>query len=292
MTLLRCADAAEARQEPLAGTASRASRFVLIEHPGPWPGKAVEAFGSEVRESLSGLADAKVLLMRRPHRDDRPAGVRRWAIADARSHRVCWGSWEHEADLLAIAPTASASRDDWQSDPLILVCTHARHDACCGIRGKPVATALAERFGAAVWTCSHVGGHRFAANVVLPLDGTYYGRLNAVGAADVMERHLAGEVAAEHLRGFSWLHPAAQVVAAEVHRRWGPAGADDVLDTTVREIEPGRWSVELTCGGPLPSLLTAELAAHETDPVALSCGADLEPVTTFTVVSIDAEDLG
>lgn len=287
---LRCADAAQERQETLAGTASHASRFILIEHPGPWPGKAVQAFGAEVRESLSAIEGAKVLLMRRPDRRHRPTGVRRWAIAEPRTQRVSWGTWVDEADLLAVAQASATGAGDWVTDPVILVCTHARHDACCGIRGKPVATSLAERYGDAVWTCSHVGGHRFAGNVVLPLDGTYYGRVDAAIAVELVDRHEAGEVVGDHLRGFSWLEPAAQVVAVEAHRRWGPASADDIVDARVDELAAGRWRIELTGSQTLPAVISAVVEARAGQPVPLSCGAEPEPATTYRIVSLDAED--
>jgi hypothetical protein len=272
----------------LAGTASRADRFVLIEHPGPWPGKAVEAFGPDVRAALTSVPGIKVLLMRRPNRADRPAGVRRWAFADARARRITWGKWDDEADLTRIADVAEADPDGWSHEPVILVCTHARHDACCGVLGKPVVTALAERFGDSVWTCSHVGRHRFAGNVVLPLDGTYYGRMHAADAVGVIERHRAGDVAVEQLRGFSWLSPPAQLVAAEAHRRWGPASADDVTGAEISEIARGRWRVELTGSQTLPSLITAEVQERPTEPILLSCGAEPEPTTTYAIVSMDA----
>jgi hypothetical protein len=287
---LRCADGAQERHESLAGTASLASRFILIEHPGPWPGKAIQAFGAEVRESLSAIEGAKVLLMRRPDRRHRPSGARRWAIAEPRAGRVAWGTWDDESDLLGVAQVSTAGAGDWGTDPVILVCTHARHDACCGIRGKPVATALADRYGEAVWTCSHVGGHRFAGNVVLPLDGTYYGRVDAASAVELIGQHESGEVAGDHLRGFSWLEPAAQVVAVEAHRRWGPASADDIVDARVDEIAPGRWGVELAGSQALPAVISAVVEARAGQPVPLSCGAEPEAATTYTIVSLDAED--
>jgi hypothetical protein len=286
----RCAIAADDRHESLAGTASRADRFILIEHFGPWPGKAVEAFGPDVRAALAGIRDAKVLLMRRPSQRERGLGERRWAITDARTQRIRWGTWDRESDLLAIAEAADTDPEGWGREPVILVCTHARHDACCGIHGKPVATALAATFDDAVWTCSHVGGHRFAGNVVLPLDGTYYGRMSPVDAVSVIGSHRHGRVAVEHLRGFSWMAPAAQVVAVEAHRRWGPAPADGITAVAVTEMSPGRWQVELSGSRPLPSLITAVVEERPADPAPLSCGADPEPTTAFVVVTLDAAE--
>ena len=75
---------------------------------------------------------------------------------------------------------------------LILVCAHGVHDACCAIRGRPVAAALAEHFPGQVWECSHVGGDRFAPNVVLLPDGFYYGNLDPESAVRAVRQHLAG----------------------------------------------------------------------------------------------------
>ena len=60
---------------------------------------------------------------------------------------------------------------DWPrlDGPLFGVCTHGRHDACCAERGRPVAAALTASHPDETWEISHMGGDRFAANmVVLP----------------------------------------------------------------------------------------------------------------------------
>ena len=48
-----------------------------------------------------------------------------------------------------------------------LVCTNGKRDACCARDGLPVARALAALRPDEAWECSHLGGHRFAANVAL-----------------------------------------------------------------------------------------------------------------------------
>ncbi len=287
----RCADDAESRGELLAGTASRADRFVLVEFPTPWPHKAIDAFSGELRDQLAAVCEAtsaKLLLVRRP--GERTPAERRWAVYDVKQRRSCWGDWSTETDLGALVATAAtASSDRWSADPAVLVCTHARHDACCGLRGRPVAAALAEAHRDLVWECTHVGGHRFAANVVLPLDGTYYGRVDAETSVDVVNAHLErSEISGEHVRGFSWMAPAAQAVAVEAHRRWGPAGADDVEAVSVVELESDRWRVELTGREILPSSITAEVERVERAAARLSCLADPTPTDRFVVRTLDA----
>jgi hypothetical protein len=287
----RCADDAGARGELMAGTASRADRFVLVEFPTPWPHKALDVFSDDLRASLAAACEAtsaKLMLIRRP--GERTPTHRRWAVYDVKQRRSCWGEWSSEEDLGALVATASsASSDHWSSEPAVLVCTHARHDACCGLRGRPVAAALAETHQDVVWECTHAGGHRFAANLVLPLDGTYYGRIEAKDAVAVVDAHLEkSEVSAEHVRGFSWMAPAAQAVAVEAHRRWGPAGADDVEAAAAVALGPDRWRVELTGGEVLPSSITAEVQRVAGPPARLSCKADPTPTASFVIRTLDA----
>ena len=69
---------------------------------------------------------------------------------------------------------------DWPrvDGPLFGVCTHGRHDACCAERGRPVAAALTASHPAETWEISHMGGDRFAANMVVLPEGLYYGRMD------------------------------------------------------------------------------------------------------------------
>lgn len=287
----RCADAAESRDEALAGSASRADRFVLIEFPTPWPHKAMDVLADEMRTALATAveaASAKVLLIRRP--GEKTQGRRQWAVYDVRQRRSLWGHWSTETDLGALVEAVtSAPTAGWAAEPVVLVCTHARHDACCGVRGRPVAIALAAARREQVWECTHVGGHRFAANLVLPLDGTYYGRVAADTVIDVVDAHVEkSQIAAEYLRGFSWMAPAAQAVAVEAHRRWGPAGADAIDAASAVVLGPHRWRVELTSGQVLPTSITAEVERVPGLEAKMSCRADPMPTEAFVIRGLDS----
>ena len=63
-------------------------------------------------------------------------------------------------------------------ESLILVCTNGRHDQCCANLGRPLVRALRDSpWADRVWECSHIGGDRFAANVVVLPDSLYFGRV-------------------------------------------------------------------------------------------------------------------
>jgi hypothetical protein len=285
----RCSIDSEARGEDLAGSASRADRFVLVEYPTPWPKKAIEVFDDQIGPALTEAAagtHAKVLLIRRY--GQRTGELRRWAVVDARARRAHWGTWAEQADLGVLIDAVGSESAPWTDEPLVLVCTHARHDACCGVLGRPVASVLTESQGDLVWETSHVGGHRFAGNVVLPLDGTYYGRLGVHDAAGVIDSHLAGVVSPDHLRGFSWMPAAAQVVAVDVLRKWGPAPAGAFTSANAVLLGEDRWQVEIGGLAPLPERVTAEVEVSAGVDARLSCRADPGPTEQFTILRREA----
>jgi hypothetical protein len=222
-SLARCADAARARGEPVAASASRYSRFLLLEVPGPWGDSALDerhTSASVARALARAAADAKanVLLIRRPGRQRPAAGggagagsagsvPRAWALADTtpEAERVLWGSWDSPDDLLRLDLTAALPDTAAASGPqrVALICTNGKRDLCCAIRGRPVAETLAAAPGWDSWESTHLGGHRFAATVMLLPTGDMFGWLDQRTAAAAVERFDAGQFLLSHYRGRS-----------------------------------------------------------------------------------------
>ncbi|SHH20934.1 hypothetical protein SAMN05443575_3434 [Jatrophihabitans endophyticus] len=277
----RCALRSQLRDDPMIGTAFPAARLLLVEQPGPWgrQGLADSHFDRSVAAQLQarlGRSGVRVQAIRRPGRT--PVGtVRRWAVVDTRDEHesLWWGSYVHDAELLELDPDdpagAGGVADD---DPVYLVCAHSRHDACCALRGRPVAAAFEALRPGRVWESSHLGGDRFAANVlVLPL-GLQYGRVLPFAAAEFVAAAEAGEVIGALLRGRIGLPPAGQTALAHAHEELAlrrrrdlqvihvPAPVDGVavvrlrsprgdVDVTVR-VEVVE-ATGLTCSNPRPS---------------------------------------
>jgi (2Fe-2S) ferredoxin len=234
----RCAEAARVRADPLAGSAPPARRWLLLEHPGPWKIDAIAGAGidSDVLSELVQKAGSatRILLVRRPGRIDRRT-PRRWILAGLDSATLT-GPWTDDRDLLdaADAMVATPAPPMDPTHPVILVCTHGIHDVCCALRGRPVARALASRWPELVWECSHIGGDRFAPNVVVLPDGFYYGNLDPDQALATVEAHLAGTVLTDRLRGMARFLPPVQAAVIAAHEHYGPLGPPDV---TVRATE-------------------------------------------------------
>lgn len=113
--------------------------------------------------------------------------------------------------------------------PLFLVCTHGKHDRCCAKYGRPLYDAVREQVDAGwAWQSSHVGGDRFAGNIVVLPDGAYYGRVEPSESWHVIEAALAGRVHVPCYRGRSLHGFAAQAAEIAVREESGATGVSDV----------------------------------------------------------------
>lgn len=282
----RCSDAARDRGDAMVGTAPRVDRWLLLEHPGPWAVDALAGSGIDVgvadrlRAAAAGVR-GRIALVRRPGRGRRDS-TRQWLVVDSVAGTVERGRWRGDDDLLRALPALDDGSGDATHELVLLVCTHGRHDTCCAVRGRPVAAALAERWPAATWECSHVGGDRFAPNVVVLPDGFYYGGLEPASAVEVVDAHVSGAVDARYLRGTCGDTQVGQAAVAAAHRRLGPVSAGSVRATSISPDDGGHWLVGLaTPAGPASAVVVTSL----TDPARLTCRATGESrATRYEVV--------
>jgi hypothetical protein len=275
----RCSVRALARGDSPMATASPAQRWVLIEQPGPWGREALaeSRFDAEVAPLLakrSRAENVRLLLVRRP--GDRLADSgRRWAYADSRPGRegLWWSTRAADADLLTAPWDGSVGEP--APGPTYLVCTHGGHDACCALRGRPLARALPAPGPADVWECSHLGGDRFAANVLVLPHGFYYGQVPGDGA-EVVAAHERGQVALPWLRGRAGVPIPAQAAQHAARGKLGLLGLDDLPVSAVRQLTPPgaeveRWVVTMT--GPDGDVVAHVESRPSTEAARLTCRA-------------------
>lgn len=286
---MRCAPAAQDRGDQKYGTAAPVARWLLVEQPGPWGrdalrGSRLDPILAERLAARAATAGLRVMLIRRPGRDT-ATPTRAWAYVDSRPGQEAswWGRYGALGELLDVPLGGTGGhRSD---DPSYLVCTHARHDACCAIRGRPVAAALAALRPEQVWECSHTGGDRFAANVVVLPHGFYYGHVSPPLVPDLVATHERGQVDPTLLRGRSSLP--APVQAAQHHARaaLGEFAAAALAPQDVSAIDEQTWQITLAHGpAGVAVVVRRRLAAA---PALLTCGsARPERVLVFDLVSI------
>lgn len=256
----RCTTASLDRDDALAGTASTVRPFLLVENPGPWGEDALRdgRMPRHVRDTLRETAAAtgvRVLLVRRFRRRAPRAHFRVFA-AYADPHRPWLESTSLNAaddllalDLAAFAAGGSPGLSGHQDQPLFCVCTHGRHDVCCAERGRPVAAALAMAYPELAWECSHLGGDRFAGNLLVLPHGLYYGRLDADSGLAVARSTVAGELDLDRFRGRSGFPMPVQAAEIALRRHLGLTDVDGLVLAGSRRDGPVTEAVFMTRGG-------------------------------------------
>jgi hypothetical protein len=277
----RCAVQAELRGDSMLGTAWPYAKVLLIHQPGPWgPRGLLESrCDPDVARRIdvaAASAGMRLQAIRRPgkHEVGTPAGGFWVGVADARAGAV---SWWRTHDLAEVAFELEAGRELRQpatvdTAPLFLVCTHGRHDACCALRGRPLAQELQHARPGRVWETTHLGGDRFAANLLVLPFGELYGRVLPFAAAELAERVDAGEVLPGLMRGRIGMSPIAQAGLVFAHQHLGIAARAGLSVRAVQRIDADLAEVSVqTPEGFVVVTVEIETAA----PTQLTCRGPL-----------------
>ena len=254
-----CSDLARQAGAPLAGTASRAELWLLLEHDGPWGADALvdDGLAPGVRgwlaaqlAALAANGKARALLVRqeRSAAAAKGNGVRGFlavARADRQElYRLAAGRVE-ELSGASLATSLAAGTLVPAPEPLTLICVNGRRDRCCARRGVPTYRALAERLGDAVWQSTHQGGHRYAATGLWLPEGVAYGFLGPEDAGPLAAARARGAIHLPRFRGRTF-HPApAQAADALLRAELGIDALDAWRLEELRREEDGAWRVAL-----------------------------------------------
>jgi len=226
-----CADLARESDEPLAATASRIDNWFMIEYRGLWARDALTGSGlsDQVKQHLldqvRSVPHGRLLFVRRPDRRGRPELVAFTAASRPDEIAVTRTEFEAYEDLRGLDLLSGAAVEH----PLFLVCTHGKHDPCCARFGRPLYEALRDELAPDwVWQVSHIGGDRFAGNLVCLPEGLYYGRVDREMAGPVLDEHLTRRILIPSYRGRSIYSFAVQAAERVLRERTGLVGIDDL----------------------------------------------------------------
>jgi hypothetical protein len=108
-----------------------------------------------------------------------------------------------------------------------------------------VAAQLQARRPGQVWECSHVGGDRFAANVLVLPSGLLYGRVRADEAVALADAADVGRVLAHRLRGRVGFPPDIQAAMVHAHQLLPELSLSGVLAIGSTRVAPDLTRVRL-----------------------------------------------
>ncbi|HET6533951.1 MAG TPA: sucrase ferredoxin [Actinoplanes sp.] len=237
-----CATVARTLGESPEGTATPMRSWLLIEHPEAWSHDVADRIlhGALPPARLHELAELRrrhglrPLLARRPGFRVGPRDRRTVLVGSAHPGRRWLERLEltdlrelGDLDLAAVA-AGTGGLGDPVTGSVFGVCTHGAKDMCCATLGRPVARALAEAAPGQVWETTHLGGDRFAGNVLVLPDGFLSGHVSVSSAGALAAAAAAGRVLPDLLRGRTSVGMRAQVAEIAVRRVTGLQGLDDV----------------------------------------------------------------
>jgi hypothetical protein len=207
-----CSELSRRSAEQTFGTASVGAVWLLLEYPHGWGPRAFEesalspAVKNFFKETLAGIKHSRILFVKtdRGRRDarmnlfvvrcrEREPFIVRFQLKDYEDVRAL--------DIAEVARGRDLQGGELTREPLHLVCTHGRRDKCCAKFGVPVYNALRDCEGESVWQSSHVGGDRFAANVISFPHGLFYAHATQESARRIVSEYRAGRVVPEKFRG-------------------------------------------------------------------------------------------
>ncbi len=276
----RCSEEALARDEPLHATASLVSAWLLIEQPGAWgPDALTESrLPAEIAaELLRSKADVRILLIR--HRSvskNGPIFFKAYSGDRGVAPSLVSAPLSDPSDLLDVDLDALAKGDTGAGTrvdhPIYLVCTHGRHDICCADKGRPLYRASTAIRPDQTWEVSHLGGDRFAGNLLVLPRGDYFGRVEPEEVASLTSDYEAGRLDLAHHRGRSSQPRLVQAAEHFLRESEDLTRMDDLVLTEYRRLSHDR--AEVVFDAPGGFLEVQVLVRQEPELLRLTCRAE------------------
>lgn len=208
-----CAQICQQAQEPMIGTAARADFWCLLEYTERWNEFAIRdsilppgvlAWQKEVQNCFP---DFRMQLIKQHHYPQQTITCF-FAITRHGQQALYRFQLKKYTDLLqidlsALVDGAACYKPYLEHEPLFLICTHGKHDRCCAKFGLPIYYEVTQLVGNRAWQSSHVGGDKFAANLLCMPYGLYYGHVAALDVKQIIDATYNRHIYLEKFRGCS-----------------------------------------------------------------------------------------
>ena len=287
-----CSDQSLARNDAMYGTGSAGHAWAMFEIPGAWGHSAFlnseTIIDPKLGRAIARRAEAagmRVAAIRRPGRRS-PQPRWRWFLArsDEGAEALHCGEVSNPEEYLDIALDGSDGRPS--TAPLVAVCAHGKHDQCCAVRGRAATAAIAAEYPEITWECSHLGGDRFAATMLILPEGLCYGRVDSTDGAGLVRLYLDGRLDNRFLRGRTSLPHAVQAAQYFVRAASGEDRIDALSPLDVQRAEHQIRVLLAGDSGPVEVVLVEEMS----EPLLSICHASVPGrVRTFALVNINPQ---
>jgi hypothetical protein len=226
----------------MAGTVKPVDLWLLVEYRGRWEREAVAVFSESIQIRLRTLKSRnpgmRFALIKQPERTSGPLSVF-WAFSRESNSQLFRSEIFDYEELLCDSQRPGEPMDV----SIMAVCTHGTHDLCCAQFGNKIYAELRAR-DSNVWQISHIGGCRFAPNVVGLPHGIVYGRVEPTDCTEIIAGYQRGEVMAEKMRGRSCYSKPVQAAEQFLRTHKQLPRLEDLTMTASHETGQGQWSID------------------------------------------------
>lgn len=297
-TDFRCSLRSLDLDEPLFATATETQVYFLLEYNRAWGAKAFEesdlpeAVKAHLKKALKQIPGARLLMIK--NRSSRSTNILHFFAAHLSDREPSLYAFQLKgyADLLDLDLPALASGSEryaarLSQEPLNLVCTNGRRDPCCAVHGPAVFRTISRSPGSNLWQTSHLGGHRFAANLVYLPYGLFFGRLDSLSAEEVIAALQRGELVLDHFRGRACYIQPVQAAEYYLRRQTGLSDVDAFHLQQAEQTSPQEWRV-IFAAKQTPAQYELEILRQESDVSFFhSCRQDkLSPLVSYHLLSL------
>jgi hypothetical protein len=295
-----CAELTREAEHPVTGTATGVAVWFLLEYHGQWRARAEDdndlppAVQSHLAEHLAAVPDSRMLFIKQQEMSEE--GLRFFVVRtdEVRPRLYKFNLAAHEdltaLDLTAVAAGDEAFGDQVYEEPLFLVCTNGKRDKCCAKFGMVTFKALLDtQRPEAAWQSTHIGGHRYAPNMLFMPHSVNYGLFDPHEVQPAVDAYLRGEIYdLNRYRGRTYYAPPVQAADTLLRRELNLLALDGVQLRSAVEMEEGQWHVQfdLTESG---KRYEVRLLARMTEPHLVSCtDPAMKPLPRYELLAHEA----
>jgi hypothetical protein len=271
------------REKPY-GTASIGNVWVLVEYSSAWGPKVLEDsdLAPMVKRYLSrtirNIPQARLLFIKqeRAARDFLTLFI---VTSGEQAPSIVEFHLQNLKEILNIDVAAVVAGDMAGGaivrEPLFLICTHGRRDKCCAKFGYALFKSLRNELGENLWQSSHVGGDRFAANLICFPHGLFYGHVTDDAGKFIAREYEQGRMVVDNYRGRACYAHVAQSAEFFIRHESDLRGLDDLRYLSRERTSENSWRVEfyapqehathVACITGRPSEFETYLTCHSTE---------------------------
>jgi hypothetical protein len=248
-----CSDLSRAAAEKTYGTASVGAFWMLLEYPFAWGSHALDesnlsaSVKAHLKRVVKQVAHGRLLFIKKER--SRLKHIKLFIVRCNESEpyvvRLDLEDYQQllDIDLAAVSRKNLPAGGSISQEPLFLICTHGRRDKCCAKFGYPLFKSLSEDAGQTVWQSSHVGGDRFAANLLCFPHGLFYAHVTPEAGQAIMKEYQDHRLALQNYRGRACYSYPVQAAEFFIRSESGIGGIDDLRYLAHARLDEGSWQV-------------------------------------------------